>query len=156
MSELNEEYKLQRKIERYNLYRPLNRPKTTYVSVIMQGLLLVAITALFVIIIIKTATVWYCEALVCLCYILAFDLTARWISVTSVKCYQHYASDDRRRRCLCVPSCSEYAVAVLKRSILPIAVRKIYIRLFKTCKCPDYKIDLPYKKYSISDFEKFD
>lgn len=60
-----------------------------------------------------------------------------------IKCYQNYASVKTRRRCLCKPTCSEYAIAVLKKYNLFKALYKIRIRLFITCKGNVYQIDEP-------------
>ena len=59
-----------------------------------------------------------------------------------VECYQHYAPEEYRRLCLCKPTCSEYALIVLKKYNLIKAMHLIYIRLTKTCR-DTYKIDYP-------------
>ncbi len=66
----------------------------------------------------------------------------RLLLISLVKCYQHYASDRLRRYCLCIPSCSEYAIAVLKKYLLVIAVYKIVYRLVVTCD-GEFKVDRP-------------
>ena len=60
-----------------------------------------------------------------------------------IKIYQHYASEKIRRRCICKPSCSEYAIAVLKKYRLIKACYKIYIRLTRTCRGRKFIIDYP-------------
>ena len=65
------------------------------------------------------------------------------ILVLCIKCYQSRASEFVRRSCLCKPTCSEYAIIVLKKYSLIKAVRLIYIRLTKTCTGKIYKIDIP-------------
>ena len=68
---------------------------------------------------------------------------ARPLCIGLVECYQHYAPEERRRRCLCMPTCSEYALLVLKKDFLPIALCKIRKRLFKTCRDGNYQKDFP-------------
>ena len=69
--------------------------------------------------------------------------TAKSFLITVVKIYQHYAPEHIRRRCICKPSCSEYALLVLRKYNLIIALRKIYIRLFDTCRGSIYVEDYP-------------
>ena len=66
----------------------------------------------------------------------------RFFGIVLIKAYQHYASDDMRKSCHCVPSCSEYSILVLKKYPLLIAFAKIFNRLNRTCD-GSYKIDNP-------------
>ena len=66
--------------------------------------------------------------------------------------YQHYAGEKVRRRCLCIPSCSENAILCLRRYPLIWALMKIRKRLYKTCK-EEYKLDFPSKRMNAR-FEK--
>lgn len=68
------------------------------------------------------------------------------ILILCIRCYQHYAPECVRRSCLCKPTCSEYAIIVIKKYCLVKALVLIYIRLFKTCTGKIYKIDYPNKK----------
>ncbi|MEY8309334.1 membrane protein insertion efficiency factor YidD [Erysipelotrichaceae bacterium 51-3] len=67
----------------------------------------------------------------------------RAILIEMVRIYQRLAPERIRRRCLCMPTCSEYALLVLETEKLPQALRKITIRLHRTCKGSIYKIDRP-------------
>ena len=78
-----------------------------------------------------------------ICYIVSICVFFKQICLKAIECYQHYASEKIRRSCLCMPTCSEYAIAVLKKYPTLIAIIKIKKRLFKTCKGDFYKIDLP-------------
>ncbi|MBQ0046486.1 MAG: membrane protein insertion efficiency factor YidD [Prevotellaceae bacterium] len=60
-----------------------------------------------------------------------------------VKCYQHYATENIRRQCSCMPSCSEYALLALDKYIWPKALWKIWRRVTHTCSMPGYHIDYP-------------
>jgi len=71
------------------------------------------------------------------------EFYGRLLGIKIVECYQHYASEATRRKCKCVPSCSEYAILCLKKYELIYALLKILKRLFVTCKGFDYIIDDP-------------
>ena len=81
-----------------------------------------------------------------LCYVLCYSVIdlalIRLLLIKVIRCYQHYAPEDLRRFCMCVPSCSEYAVAVLKKYLLLVAIFKIIYRLTVTCD-GEKKIDMP-------------
>ncbi|MBQ9117965.1 MAG: membrane protein insertion efficiency factor YidD [Clostridia bacterium] len=79
--------------------------------------------------------------------IVTLDVYLSFCLINTVKCYQHYAKEETRRRCKCIPSCSEYALLSLK-SVFPLllALLKIRKRLFVTCNGEEYKIDFPTRK----------
>ena len=85
--------------------------------------------------------------------LLIVEVYVRFLLIIIVKRYQAVASEEIRRRCKCIPSCSEYAIICL-RKIFPlfIALLKIRKRLYKTCNGEEYKIDFPLKKMG-EDFE---
>lgn len=60
-----------------------------------------------------------------------------------VLCYQRYAPDSVRRRCSCMPSCSEYALLALDKYSWPKAFWKIGHRLFCVCGQAGYHADYP-------------
>ena len=60
-----------------------------------------------------------------------------------IRLYQHYASEEVRRRCLFKPTCSEYAILALQKYGVVIGLYKTYIRLFKKCRGNIYRIDFP-------------
>lgn len=149
------EYVRQRKLEQFVCQRQLTRPNTRKWHVILLFstvplLLLCAVLSSFVW---QTSTAY--SILVFLLLILfIFELYVRFCLIQTVKCYQHYAKEETRRRCMCVPSCSEYAILCLERIFpLTIALIKIRIRLYKTCKGEDYKLDFPFEKMNF-EFEK--
>lgn len=79
--------------------------------------------------------------------VVVFEVYLRFCFLLVVKTYQHYAKEETRRRCKCIPSCSEYAVICLKKVFpLILALLKIRKRLFFTCNGEEYKIDFPTKK----------
>lgn len=114
--------------------RPLVRPKTTKITVaawIIAYLLLSLLTAMAVICVFQVTK--YKFLIYIFSYIVLGLLFSRKICIKLIECYQHYAKEETRRRCVCVPSCSEYSIAVLKKYNIFKALNKIRIRLFKTC-----------------------
>lgn len=77
----------------------------------------------------------------------------RFCLILLIRYYQKVAKEETRRRCKCIPSCSDYSILTLKK-IFPIAlaIAKIRKRLFVTCNGEEYKIDFPTKKMG----EKFE
>ncbi len=76
-------------------------------------------------------------------FIVILVISARWLGVLLVLLYQHYAPEEVRRRCLLKPTCSEYAVIVLRKYGLIVGGIKIWIRLKYKCRGSVYHIDEP-------------
>ena len=70
-------------------------------------------------------------------------LLAKPAARLAVKLYQHYAPERVRRRCHCLPTCSEYALIALDKYHLSKALHLIYIRLTRTCGGRRLIIDYP-------------
>ena len=136
--------KSQEEAREYVLVKPLCKPKTT----IWEPILLLAFSIVLGIVTGKI-TLYFGSVIIhpILIYILSnllvISFTAKYILILCVKCYQHYAPENLRRCCLCKPTCSEYAIIVLKKYCLIKAVSLIHKRLTKTC-TELYKIDFPY------------
>ena len=145
-------------VRKYVKERPLYRPKTSK-SILFIYLFTWLIASSFSVFFIWllcydsfSLQIWSWEfmgltiivsALLCIgCYY----LTKRLLIIV-VECYQHYASEETRRSCMCMPTCSEYAILVLKLYSLPLAIYMIYVRLTKTCK-DRYLIDYPGKYFN--------
>ena len=129
---------------KYILNKKLSRPKTncfTVFLIITSCLLSGTLAAWGVIWALNTAIPKVYVYITC--YVISFRIFFKQICLKSIECYQHYASEKIRRSCLCMPTCSEYAIAVLKKYPILIALIKIEKRLFKTCRGNFYKIDLP-------------
>ncbi len=130
----------------YVLVRGLNRPKTHWslpIIIILIGAVLSMLTALLFVWLFRVQA----PAFIYIASVLIWvSILLKPFSIELVRCYQRYANERVRRCCLCMPTCSEYALLVLKRYWLPVALFKIYRRLFHTCSGTTYKIDLPYKK----------
>lgn len=135
----------QEKLEKYQKTRVLARPKTTKMTVFLYAMGLLILLAgvgigLFVCLPLRW---WENFSLFVLWNILMAETYGRLLARKIVECYQHYATEETRRRCKCVPSCSEYAILCLKKYELIRALRKIRKRLFVTCQGFDYIIDNP-------------
>lgn len=140
-----EYYYQQKSLEKYQQKRTLSRPRITKLTVgIYTAILLFVISgfcvALFMIFDFK---LWMDVIIILVYSITMLESFGRLLSIKIVECYQHYASEQKRRRCKCVPSCSEYAILCLKKYELIYALLKIRKRLFVTCKGFDYIIDEP-------------
>ena len=145
---IRREYKRQKKLEEIVNTRELIRPnvkkwQVAAMFVILPFLLLSAILlsiyirliAVYKVLIAASSVVLIIETYVRLCLIL------------TVKCYQRYAPEKTRRRCKCIPSCSQYALLALKKCYpLLLAVLKIRKRLYRTCDGEEYKVDFPNKR----------
>ncbi len=141
------EYQRQKKLEEIVHSRKLERPNTKKWQVVLAfaffPILIMAVV--FASVIIEITKIL--EALLlCGSIFLVTEGYLRFCFIQAVKCYQHYASDETRRRCLCVPSCSEYAIISLKHLPLTVAFIKIRKRLYKTCNGEEYKLDFPCKR----------
>jgi putative membrane protein insertion efficiency factor len=74
-------------------------------------------------------------------FITAAVLCLRLVLIWLVKVYQHYAKSETRLRCCFEPSCSEYAVLVLKKYGTVVGIIKTIHRL-RRCHPPG-GIDYP-------------
>ncbi len=148
------EYKKQKTLEQIVSSRKLNRPKTKkwHVAVSLAVLPFLSAGAILLTFTMEVSTV--CRALIAsFINVLIMETYLRFCLTEAVKCYQHYAKEETRRLCKCIPSCSEYALISLKRVFpLIVALLKIRKRLYVICDGGDYKIDFPLRKMS-EDFE---
>ena len=140
----DEFWKEQERLERYIQVRPLPRPKTTIFYVLVWIFIYLFISFVVAVAIIYAFQIanykWlvYSES-----YIVFAFLFLKKICIKSIECYQHSAKEETRRKCVCIPSCSEYSIAVLKKYNIFKALNKIRIRLFKTCGGYGYMYDEP-------------
>ena len=128
-------------VEKY-IERKLVRPKTTWGVPAFVAIMMVFLpfgVAYVLLCFFSSFEPKYCYLI---CYLVIDLLLLRLLLIKIVRCYQHYAKEELRRFCMCMPSCSEYAVAVLKKYPLVIAIFKIIYRLTVTCD-GWMKIDLP-------------
>ena len=139
------EFEEQQRLEKYQRERLLKRPKTTKLTVgIHIALFLLSLFSVMFFIFIFTSLSIMISLLIFSMYVIVLtEIYGRFIAIKMVECYQHYASEEKRRSCKCVPSCSEYAIACLKKYAFLTALLKIRKRLFVTCKGFSYIIDQP-------------
>ena len=142
------EYERQKKLERIVNSRVLTRPnvKKWQVATCFAILPFLLFAFLFFTLITKFST----EAkilLIVLEVVFVVEVYLRVCFLLLVKYYQKTAKEETRRRCLCIPSCSEYALISLKRLFpLILALLKIRKRLYVTCDGKEFKIDFPTRK----------
>ena len=128
-------------VDKY-IQRELVRPKTKRGVPIFIGILIIIlpfITGFAVLKVFPGISVPWCYVI---CYFVIDIVLIRLLLIKIIECYQHYAKEELRRFCMCMPSCSEYAIAVLKKYPLVISIFKIIFRLTVTCD-GEKKIDLP-------------
>ena len=144
LKKIFENYDEQQRLFEYQNSRVLVRPKTKIVHVVFLTLAYLTIIALCIVINVKISVAYYYELPASIViYWLISELSLRYIGTKIVECYQHYAKEKTRRKCLCVPSCSEYAIACFKKYELIKALAKIKKRLSVSCKGHIYIIDPP-------------
>ena len=64
-------------------------------------------------------------------------------TIGMVKLYQRYAPEEIRRRCLFMPTCSEYTIMAVRKYGSIIGLCKSYFRLVYRCRGNIYMIDYP-------------
>lgn len=134
----------QLRLFRYQAARTLPRPKTKKADVaIAISIFILLIAVCIVLNCIVEAPLLYEIFVSILVYALLTEFSLRYIGIKLVECYQHYANEETRRKCLCIPSCSEYAILCLKKFELIYALIRIRKRLFVTCRGNKYIIDYP-------------
>lgn len=134
-------------VKNYVMNRPLYRPAITYVKfIICVGLILGAQAICSWGIYLLLRSLGYSLNKVFFFTIIFFTatfFTAKHIAVLCIELYQRYADEGVRRRCLLKPTCSEYAIIVIKKYGLLIGGIKTWIRLNYKCRGNVYYIDEP-------------
>lgn len=134
----------QKRLEEYQQRRKLARPKTTKFYVALYCVLLLALLlVVFIMLFFLKYSLWLRFLIAGTYIVIIAEMYGRFLAIKFVECYQHYASEEKRRNCKCIPSCSEYAILCLKKYELLYALIKIRKRLFVTCKGFDFIIDDP-------------
>ena len=143
-----QEYKKQKKLEVIVNSRVLKKPKIkkwqVAINFAILSFLFIQILVFSLLIDVKLI---YKIVIFASLLILIIEIDLRLCLILLVKYYQAVAKEETRRRCKCIPSCSEYALISLSKIFpLIIALKKIKKRLYVTCDGEDYKIDFPTKK----------
>ena len=134
-------------VRKYVMERPLYRPPVTYFKVVMlffSGLIFLIGLSIATYHALQHFGVMLRKSyFFILFFIVSFIIFSRWLGILLVRLYQHYAPEEVRRRCLLKPTCSEYAIIVLRKYGLIIGGIKIWIRLKYKCRGNVYHIDEP-------------
>lgn len=130
----------------YCVKREVKRPKTNIITAMKYIIVLELATLLIVYFVAKMLVfVGFNYSFTLLHFfvsVLLLMMFFKRFSILFLELYQHYATEEKRRRCTLKPSCSEYAIMVLNKYKMLKAFKKIYIRLFITCN-GIYGIDNP-------------
>lgn len=139
----------------YCLFRPLNRPNTNWMTAVLY---IISISFLSLVIstllclVLKTVGILSINELnnikiLITIYILVFSvitlLTLKMTLIGLVHLYQHYAPEWMRRRCMCMPTCSEYMILAIRKYGPFVGTYKGIKRLTKKCSGIVFKIDYP-------------
>lgn len=134
-------------VRKYVMERPLYRPKITYfkATVILLSIIILSVlcSIIFYKIALRVGFFFNKVIFFILFFTLEFIFLARFLAIGVVKLYQHYAPEEVRRRCLLKPTCSEFAIIVLKKYGALIGIIKIWRRLKYYCRGDVYYIDKP-------------
>jgi len=142
--DINSLEKRQKELQYICNNRPLNRPKTNCKHVIVLSTVdLMACFLIVVLIVVFQKDLFKRIILFTSFFFLYFEIVLKQFCIKAVECYQHYAKESTRRRCICVPSCSEYAILSLKKYCFLKAIFKIRNRLKYTCLGLEYVEDYP-------------
>lgn len=139
--------------EHYRRYHELARPKTD-IWYLLKGLFVLGVFSLLfsssVVAVLADMKIieWekfsfndFCNILIPVVVVL-FILMAKQAMIVCIELYQHYASEETRRKCVCMPSCSTYALMVLRKNNIFKATYLILCRL-KSCAGQICFIDYP-------------
>ena len=115
--------------------KELVRPKTNILTALVYAFIFIFTAFLF------TRLFNFAVSLVLIFALLFFIL--KYAVIGMIELYQHYAPEHIRRRCLFMPTCSEYALMAVRKYGVVAGLYKSYFRLFYRCKGNVYQIDYP-------------
>lgn len=150
-------------VERYVLKRPLVRPDTDIKKAVICVTLFIVITAItgFGMLFLSSWVGisssfaeevalfraenpgWFYTIFFLAWYFICGMFAARSAVIGAVHLYQHYAPEEVRRRCLLMPTCSEYCILAVKKYGVIVGLILTWYRLFFKCRGNIYSIDLP-------------
>ena len=141
---LNEDEMAQ--VRNYCLYHKLSRPDTDLIIglkwILGFELLTIAVALVVDFMLCRFGFSISFYLLYSLASFTVFFISLKKMCIIVIEMYQHYASDEVRRRCSLMPSCSEYALLALSKYNVIKGLYKIIIRLANKCN-GIYKIDYP-------------
>lgn len=139
----------------YCLFRPLNRPNTNWIKAVLYIIsifFLSMVISAVLCLVLKAVGFFSADELkniktLITIYIIVFSilvlLTLKISLIGLVHLYQHYAPEWMRRRCMCMPTCSEYMIMAIRKYGPFVGTYKGLIRLTKNCGGIIFKIDYP-------------
>ena len=136
----------QEKVRKYCLHRELIKPNTN-ILIFVCWLLLLEIMVACLSVGVDCLFDWFdisfsFSILHFLTGIVVFFIFLKRICILLIELYQHYASENTRRKCTLMPSCSEYALLALQKYNIIKSLYKIYKRLATKCN-GSYQVDYP-------------
>jgi putative component of membrane protein insertase Oxa1/YidC/SpoIIIJ protein YidD len=142
MCEETPDQKEQDLVWEYCQKRELFRPDTTIKKMLKHTMLFIFVVSGIAVMIFIWAP-FSLSFVIIVCFLLGLIICSKKIIIGIVRLYQHYAPEGIRRKCLLMPTCSEYMIlAVQKHGTLKGLYKGIY-RLLITCKGTVYRIDYP-------------
>jgi putative component of membrane protein insertase Oxa1/YidC/SpoIIIJ protein YidD len=122
--------------------RVLFRPDTTIKQVLKHTTIFIFVVS-GIAVIIFLLTNFSLPFVLVICSLLGLIIRSKKIIIELVKIYQHYAPDDVRRKCLLMPTCSEYMILAVQKYGTFRGIYKGIYRLLITCRGTVYRIDYP-------------
>jgi putative membrane protein insertion efficiency factor len=149
--------------EKYVLMRPLPRPNTSYKKAVICVLVYIMSNLLFSALsyaLLNRLGIffsipaglnsfrlshphWFVVLYYLAVFLVSGIIMSRFAVIGCIRLYQRYADEDVRRRCLFRPTCSEYAILVVKKYGVIVGLIKAAIRLIWKCRGNVYRIDYP-------------
>ena len=123
--------------------RNLVRPDTNIKTAIIFVLLFMLSTSVFTWLV---HCVFMTVDIFILCAIVIFIelfFCFKYAVIGAIKLYQHYAPEEIRRRCLFMPTCSEYGIMAIRKYGAVIGLCKTYYRSVHLCRGIVYRINYP-------------
>lgn len=132
--------------------RPLYRPDTSYVRVILKWFVVFTIVSAGVFVGLLIASWAGADFLSGLRATVLVSLGGgvgiillllRWLAIDCVELYQRYAPEDVRRRCMLMPTCSTFAILAFRKYGFLIGACLVWYRLSRRCRGNINRIEYP-------------
>lgn len=136
----------------YSEDRALYRPEITYKKFLIKWLIIVtsaviiAVCIAFALSLIEKLVHFHiCGFRVSIIFAIVIEIVGilKWCVIDIIKLYQHYAPEHVRRRCILMPSCSEFAIIAIRKYGLIIGSSITLYRLNHRCKGTIHRIEYP-------------
>lgn len=136
----------------YSEDRALYRPEITYRNFLIKWLTIVTSVVIIAVciacalsLIEKLVHFRICGFMTSLLFVSVIEIVGilKWCVIDIIKLYQHYAPEHIRRRCILMPSCSEFAIIAIRKYGLIIGFFLTLYRLNHRCKGTIHRIEYP-------------